>query len=346
MNIVDQLTRFPRVALLSGVTPIEEAPRLGAALGLSLLIKRDDLTGLAFGGNKVRIVEYYFGAARAVGADTVLITGSIQSNYARVAAAAAAKLGIACHIQLEERLPDADASYRVSGNVLLDELLGAVIFSYPVGEDEAGADRALADRASHLSSEGHIPYIIPLGPENPPLGALGYVLAAQEIAAALDGVDAIVVGSGSGLTHAGLLFGLRALGIDVPVIGICVRRAATLQQARVGKHCAKLAHMLDVSPVVRPGDVRVSDVSLGLGYGRLEDRIYEAITLAARTEGLIVDPTYTGKVLAGLKLLAEAGEIKRGSRVMFIHTGGTPGLFGYVGPLHQRLHAELGKAVG
>ena len=346
MNIVDLVARFPRVPLVSGVTPIEEAPRLGAALGLSLLIKRDDLTGLAFGGNKVRIVEFYFGAARAAGADTILITGSVQSNYARVAAAAAAKLGLACHIQLEERMPDADSSYRESGNVLLDELLGAVTFGYPVGEDEAGADRALADRAGRLRSEGRTPYVIPLGPENPPLGALGYVLAAQEMAGALEGVDAIVVGSGSGLTHAGLLFGLRALDIHMPVIGICVRRAADLQQARIAKHCAKLADMLDVPPVVGPDDVRVSDISLGLGYGRLEERIYEAVTLAARTEGLIVDPTYTGKVLAGLKLLAEAGEIKRGARVMFIHTGGTPGLFGYVGPLRRRLHARGPKAGG
>ena len=344
MNTIDLVDRFPRVPLVSGVTPIEEAPRLGAALGLSLLIKRDDLTGLAFGGNKVRIVEFYFGAARAARADTILITGSVQSNYARVAAAAAAKLGLTCHIQLEERMPDADSSYRESGNVLLDELLGAVTFGYPVGEDEAGADRALADRAGRLRSEGRTPYVIPLGPENPPLGALGYVLAAQEIAGALEGVDAIVVGSGSGLTHAGLLFGLRAMDIHVPVIGICVRRVADLQKARIAKHCAKLADMLAVPPVVGPDDVRVSDISLGLGYGRLEERIYEAVTLAARTEGLIVDPTYTGKVLAGLKLLAEAGEIKRGARVMFIHTGGTPGLFGYVGPLRQRLHARDTKA--
>jgi D-cysteine desulfhydrase family pyridoxal phosphate-dependent enzyme len=346
MSIIERIARFPRVSLLAGATPVEEAPRLGAASGVSLLVKRDDLTGLAFGGNKVRLLEFYFGAARDVGADTVLITGSIQSNYARVAAAAAARLGVACHIQLEERMPDADAIYRTSGNVLLDELLGAVTFSYPVGEDESGADKALAERAQHLRKQGRKPYVIPLGPDHPPLGALGYVLAAREIAPALDGVDTVVVGSGSGLTHAGLLLGLRALGIGVPVIGVCVRRAAHLQRARIEAHCARLAQMLEIAPPVQPQDVRVSDSSLGGGYGRMDDRIYDAVTLAARTEGLIVDPTYTGKVLAGLKLLVAAGELAHGTRVMFIHTGGTPGLFAYAGPLRERLSREPGRAGG
>lgn len=336
-SVLDRIARYPRVSLLAGPTPVEDAPRLGRALGLSLRIKRDDLTSLAFGGNKVRILEFYFGAARAQGADTILITGSIQSNYARVAAAAAAKLGMACHIQLEERLPDADASYRTSGNVLLDELLGAETFSYPVGEDETGADRALAERAELLRRQGRTPYVIPLAPDNPPLGALGYVLAVQELEPLLSETDLILVGSGSGLTHAGLLFGLRAFGYSTPVLGICVRRSAALQQARIGTHCSALARMLEMVPVVDADDVRVSDASLGGGYGRLEDRIFEAVTLAARTEGLIVDPTYTGKVLAGLKLLVQTGEIAKGARVLFVHTGGTPGLFGYVGPLRQRL---------
>jgi 1-aminocyclopropane-1-carboxylate deaminase/D-cysteine desulfhydrase-like pyridoxal-dependent ACC family enzyme len=340
MNVFERALRFPRVPLVSGATAVEEAPRLGAALNLSLLIKRDDLTGLAFGGNKVRILEFYFGAACAEGADTVLITGSIQSNFARAAAAAAAKLGMACHIQLEERLPGADLNYRESGNVLLDELLGAVTFFYPTGEDEAGADRELAERAQRLRAAGRAPYVIPLGPDNPPLGALGYVLAAQELAPALTDVDAIAVGSGSGLTHAGLLFGIRALGIRTRIIGICVRRAARLQQARIEAHCEKLARMLECPSPLRAGDVQVTDASLGEGYGRLDDRIYEAVSLAARTEGLILDPTYTGKVLAGLKILAETDATLRGKKVLFIHTGGTPGLFAYVGPLRQRLKLE------
>jgi 1-aminocyclopropane-1-carboxylate deaminase/D-cysteine desulfhydrase-like pyridoxal-dependent ACC family enzyme len=248
-----------------------------------------------------------------------------------------------CHIQLEERMPDADEIYRTSGNVLLDELLGAVTFSYPVGEDEAGADAALAERAQKLSRQGRKPYVIPLGPDHSPLGALGYVLAAHEIAPVLDGVGAVVVGSGSGLTHAGLLLGLRALGVGVPVIGVCVRRAGYLQKPRIEAHCARLAQMLGIAPVVQPDDVRVCDASLGGGYGRLDDLIYAAITLAARTEGLIVDATYTGKVLAGLKLLVEAGELARGTRVMFVHTGGTPGLFAYAGPLRERLSREPGR---
>lgn len=337
IRLARALARFPRAHLLLGPTPIEPAPRLGTAIGCELLVKRDDLTGLAFGGNKVRQLEFYFGAAQAEGADTVLITGAVQSNYVRVAAAAAAKLGMAAHVQLEERVPDVDETHRRSGNVLLDDLLGAVRHSFPVGEDEAGADAAVRAIADRLRGEGRRPYVIPLGPGHPPLGALGYVLAAREILDQVPHVDAIVVASGSGMTHGGLLFGLRALGDRTPVHGICVRRPASAQAPRIAARGTEIADMLEMAPCVGNDDVRVDDAALGAGYGRLDAPVFDAVSLAARTEGLFVDPVYTGKTLAGLIGLVRDGTIAQGARVLFIHTGGTPALFAYETQLRERL---------
>ena len=211
-EIAAALAQQPRVVLQQDITPLERADRLGAELSLELYVKRDDLTSLAFGGNKVRQLEYYFGAARAAQADCVLITGAVQSNFMRLASAAAVKLGMAAYIQLEERVPKNDPIYMASGNVLLDDLLGASRRTYPEGEDEAGADAALGDLAADLRSQGRRPYIIPLSPGHPPLGALGYVHAALELdgqsrAAGME-FDAIVVPSGSGYTHGDFCSGI------------------------------------------------------------------------------------------------------------------------------------------
>ena len=171
-------------------------PRLGDKLGLNIVVKRDDATGLAFGGNKVRQLEYYFGRALDQGADTVLITGAVQSNYVRTTAAAAAKLGLRCHVQLEDRVPLYDESYVNSGNALLNKLLGAIVHTYPQGEDEAGADARLHEIADEERRNGHNPYVIPLDPGNPPTGALGYVECAIELVEQLRqpaSIDAFVV---------------------------------------------------------------------------------------------------------------------------------------------------------
>ena len=195
--------------------------------GARLFVKRDDNTGLAMGGNKVRQLEYYFGEALVQNADTVLITGAVQSNFVRLAAASARRLGMDIHIQLEERVDKDDVRYRESGNVLLDRMLGATLYSYPDGEDEAGADRRIGEIAEGLRKEGRKPYVIPLSPGHPPLGALGYVVAADELLAQIDernlAIDEVFVASGSGATHSGLLYGLRALGSDIPVTGVCIR---------------------------------------------------------------------------------------------------------------------------
>ena len=166
------LAAFPSTPLGHFPTPVDAMPRLSDKLGVNIVVKRDDATGLAFGGNKVRQLEYYFGKALEQGADTVLITGAVQSNYVRITAAAAAKLGLRCHVQLEDRVPLYDESYVNNGNALLNKLLGATVHTYPEGEDEAGADARLHEIADEERRNGHTPYVIPLGPGNPPTGAL------------------------------------------------------------------------------------------------------------------------------------------------------------------------------
>ena len=202
---------MPRVRLGHTPTPIDELANLARSFdGLRCYVKRDDCTGLAFGGNKVRQLEFYIGEAQAERADTILITGARQSNFVRLAAAAARTLGMDCHIQLEERVPRDDSLYRESGNVLIDRLLGATLHVFPEGENEAGADTRLETIAAELKDKGRYPYVIHLAPGHRPLGALGYVVAARELLHQLSNggqtVDAIVVASGSGNTHAGLLF--------------------------------------------------------------------------------------------------------------------------------------------
>jgi len=307
-------------------------PNLAAALDRpDLLVKRDDCSGLAFGGNKVRQLEFYFGAARAANADTVLITGAVQSNFVRLAAAASRKTGMDCHIQLEERVDKENPYYRTSGNVLLDHLLGATVHSFPVGEDEAAADGRLEEIAGELSKAGCRPYVIHLGPGHPPLGALGYVVAAHEMLCQINEADldtaAIVVASGSGNTHAGLLFGLRALGCDIPVTGICVRRPAEAQRPRIAGHCRKIAELLQVAQPVNDADIRLNDALLAPGYGYASDEVMQAILTGARTEALMLDPTYTGKAFAGY--LQEVRADAADGAMIFVHTGGTPGIFAY-----------------
>jgi len=330
----------PCVRLTATTTPLERLDRLSAAnTGATLWAKRDDMQGLAFGGNKIRQLAYYFGEAVARKADTILITGAVQSNFCRLAAAFSAKLGMACHIQLEERVPSNDPLYRDSGNVLLDRLMGATLSSYASGEDEAGADAALEAIAGELRDAGRRPYVIHLAPGHPPLGALGYIDCAREVLEQTDEIgvnfDHIVVASGSGATHAGLLWGLRALGSDVPVTGICVRRDAGQQRPRIIERCREIAAMLDTTNPVAEADVVLNDRFLAPGYGRPNMPTERAISLAARTEALMLDPVYTGKCMAGA--LAIAGNRPAGENVLFIHTGGTPAIFAYANALEPVL---------
>ena len=342
------LGEFPRLRLCRLPTPLEAMPNLGRALGgARAYVKRDDCTDLAFGGNKVRQLEFYLGEARLQDADTILITGAVQSNFVRLAAAAASKSGMDCHIQLEERVPRDDPLYRNSGNVLLDRILGATLYSYPEGEDEEGADRRVGKIAEELKGQGRRPYIIPLGPGHAPLGALGYVVAAQEllgqIASRQLAIDEVVVPSGSGHTHGGLLFGLRALGSRVRVTGVCVRRNTGPQRERIRDRCGEIAELLETRNPVTDEDIRVIDDFLAPGYGRLNPSTLEALRMAGSLEGLILDPVYTGKTMAGL--IHRARNSRPGRSFLLMHTGGTPAIFAYGSELtadwERRLCARL-----
>lgn len=328
------ISDFPRVALAHRPTPLELMPNLSRKLGgPDLLVKRDDCTGLAMGGNKARQLEFYMGEAVEQDATTILITGAVQSNYVRCAAAAAAKLGLRCEIQLEDRVAGMGDEYHRSGNVLLDDLLGANLHAYPDGEDEAGADLALDELAARAREKGERPYVIHLSESHEPLGALGYVEAAGELldqfTELAESPRTIVLASGSAATHAGLLVGLRALGrSDIAVHGVCVRRRRDAQAARVLSVAERTARLLDCVGVVQEADVRVTDDFLGEAYGQVAEQAREAMLLAARSEGLLLDPVYTAKAFAGLLHLVRSGSVGP-EPVVFLHTGGTPALFGY-----------------
>lgn len=329
--LTDLLARFPRNLATHAPTALETMPRLSADLGLDLTVKRDDCTGIALGGNKVRQLEFYIGAAQDKGADTILITGAVQSNFVRTAAAMAARAGMGCHVQLEERVPDITDLHRSNGNVLLNHLFGATVHSFPEGENETAADAALEDLAGTLRAEGRTPYIIGLAASTPPTGALGYVAAALELAEQMDGqtpFDEIVVASGSAQTHCGILFGLRALGIATPVYGICVRRAESIQKNRVATRLKDMAALTGLDLTIPDDDVRLFHDPREKGYGQMSEATRSAILRTARAEGLLLDPVYTGKVMAGLIELHGQGKLS-GPRVLYWHTGGQPALFAY-----------------
>ncbi len=331
---IRQLSHLPQVELGHYPTPIEPLDRLSAKFpGYRIRVKRDDCTGLGLGGNKVRQIEFYLGDALSQGCDTVLSTGAVQSNCMRTIAAATSKLGMDCHIQLENRVSNHSAEYQNSGNKLLTSLFGAHIYYYPAGEDEEGADRSLADIADKLKGEGRKPYIIPLRVVREPKGAFGYMVAAQEMLDQFRELewqpDLVVVGSGSGLTHAGLLTGLRLLQCDIPVLGVCVRRHARAQSARIKTHCENLANMLDIRTPVTERDIWTDDSALAPGYGQICEGLKDTIRLVATTEGLLLDPVYSGKAMRCMLDLIANNALTGYRNLLFIHTGGTPAIFAY-----------------
>ncbi len=330
----DLLADWPRVELAHLPTPLEFLPRLsGRHPGYRFWLKRDDCTGLAMGGNKVRQLEFYLGDALARGCDTVLSTGAVQSNYMRTLAAAAARLGLECHIQLEHRVKNPPEGYHDSGNVMLDRLFGARMHALDRGEDELGADGTIRELARSLRSRGKNPYVVPLAPVDRPLGALGYVACAAELVRQFGETglwpDVLVVGSGSGLTHAGLLTGLRIMGRPLPVLGCCVRRDAGQQGDRILEHCRRIEEMLGVASCVTTDDVWVSDAALAPGYGEASDEVMRAVADMARLEGILVDPVYSAKVVATALALVQGDALDGHREIVMIHTGGTPALFAY-----------------
>lgn len=331
-QLLPGLRHHSRIDLGPTRTPLQPAQRLGDELGIELYIKRDDSQPLGMGGNKIRQLEFYLGPAGDLKADTILITGAVQSNFVRLCAAACRKLGLHPVVQLEDRVPTNDPLYQSSGNVLLDQLYGAEIHHLSVGEDEALADASLDKLAHKLKQTGSNPYVIHLGVNDPPLGALGYALAAAELKLQCESIgvapDHIVVPSGSGVTHAGIVSGVDALDWTTDVHGICVRREASLQLPRIEKRAAEVSSLLQL-PEPPSGSVIVHDHVLSPGYGQLNSEVNNAIHKAAHLEGLIVDPVYSGRTLAGLIELVKRGTITKGESVIFLHTGGTPAIFAY-----------------
>lgn len=332
------LSRFPRTKLCNAPTPLDPLKNLSKLLGgPNIFIKRDDMTGLGMGGNKARQLEFYLGEALAQGADTVISTGAIQSNHVCMTAAAAARLGLDCHIQLETRVPGKGADYAKTGNALLDRIFGATIHFFPEGEDENAADEALDTIADDLRKKGKRPYVIHLGMAHPPLGALGYVDAAQELFDQADGmgivINAVVLASGSASTHAGMLMGIKTLetkeASNAKLYGICVRRDQASQHARVLQRTMDLGKLLGRPGAVSKDDVWVTDDYFWPSYGLPNPEMKEAIILTAREEGILLDPVYTGKSMAGVIGLIRKGFFQNNENVVFLHTGGTAALFAY-----------------
>jgi D-cysteine desulfhydrase len=324
-----QLARFPRRRYTPHFTPLEPLQRLTEALGgPEIWIKRDDLLGLAAGGNKTRKLEFLVADALAQGADTLITVGAPQSNHCRLTLAAAAKEGLKCRLVLEQRVPGS-YSAGATGNNFLYNLLGAETISIVNAGDDLNA--AMQAQAADVETKGRKPYIIPGGGSNA-LGALGYVACAHEIAAqGFDlGVsfDRIVVASGSCGTHSGLLVGAKGVHFDAPITGINVRRPRAEQEGNLLKLARETAALLELeAPAAK--DITALDEWVGPGYSLPTDEMVEAVRMLARLEGVLLDPVYSGKAMAGLIGLARRGELKRGERVLFVHTGGSPALYAY-----------------
>jgi L-cysteate sulfo-lyase len=320
-----QLSRFPRIHLAHLPTPLEHLPRLTKALGgPEIYIKRDDCTGLAFGGNKARKLEFLLGEALAQKADTLITAGAVQSNHARQTAAAAAKCGLRCILVLS---PSRAKGY--TGNILLNDLMGAQARLVPDGADLAAEMERVA---REVADAGGKPYIVPVGGSTP-TGALGYVNFMMELVAQANeqgvGVDYLVMPSGSAGTQAGMVVGAELLRSGILVVGITVSRAKAQVEERVMALAEKtLAHM-GIKAAIARDRVVAYDQYYGEAYGVPTPGMIEAVKMLAATEGIILDPVYTGKAMAGLIDLVRRGRFKKGETVVFAHTGGTPALFAY-----------------
>ena len=336
------LSRFNPVRFAHLPTPFEPLPGLTERLvrpgggGPALWIKRDDCTGLAGGGNKTRKLEYLLADALANDADTLVTQGAVQSNHVRQTAAAAAKFGMKCEIILEERTGSKAVDYNRSGNVLLDLLLGAKIRTVPGGTDMNGE---LAKVAAEVADAGGRPYVIPGGGSNV-IGALGYVECALELVGQANEsgieIDRIVTATGSAGTHAGLVAGLAVMGADIPVLGIGVRAPKDVQEANVFKLARETAALLGHEDRVTREMVVADCDYVGAGYGLIDQGVIDAVATIARTDGILLDPVYTGKAMKGLIALANQGAFD-GETVVFLHTGGAQGLFGYQSELEGKL---------
>ncbi len=323
--LLERLDDLEPLTLGHTPTPLEPLPRLTALLdGPELWVKRDDLTGIATGGNKVRKLRFLLADAIRTQADVVITAGAVQSNHTRQTAALAAQLGISCVLILKGEPPQ----HTMQGNYLLDHILGA--------EVRWSGERTIAEvfdeEATTLRAKGHQPYIVPFGGSNE-IGVCGYVSAMAELTQQTpthnSHFDVIVVASGSGGTQAGMILGARALGYNSRIQGISVFAPAVTLRERVAQLATGSAKLLHLDIIFTAEDVEISDAYLGGGYGVVGDLEREAIALAGRTEGLLVDPVYTGRALGGVIDMIRKSTLSKGQRVLFWHTGGIPALFAY-----------------
>lgn len=330
------LAAVPRVDLGGWPTPLQDAPRLGDALGLGrLLLKRDDVHPLGAGGNKLRKLEFHLGAARDAGADTVITFGALQTNHGRQTAAACARLGLRCELVLTAKVPRGGDAYERSGNIPLDKLFGATVHVCADGEETGRTyDRLVAD----ARAAGRTVAMVPVGGSDG-LGSLGYVRATRELAGQLTerGIDRaqLVVPHASGGTAAGTTLAAGLLGgLDVHVV--CVSHPIAEATPNLRELAAGAAELLGVAPAIPR--VSMTEATLGPGYGIPTDAVWDALRVFGRTEGVVLDPVYTGKVAAALVGWREHLDLDPAVPVVFLHTGGMPGLYGYA--------PELAAAVG
>ena len=325
--LADKLERFARYPLLTGATPLQKLERLSQQLGRDIYVKRDDLTPFALGGNKVRKLEYLAADALNLGADTLVTAGAIQSNHVRQTAAVAARLGLHCVALLENPIATGDRNYLTNGNRLLLDLFGTEVRLVP-NLDRAAEDlEAVADE---LIACGRRPYIVPIGGSNA-LGALGYVRCGLEIAEQALRTSlkfaAVVVPSGSAGTHAGLALGFAEQASQTQLIGVTVSRPYETQAPKVATLIRETAALLGEPSLT--ADVNLWDTYFAPGYGAPNEAGNAAIRLLASTEGLLLDPVYTGKAMAGLLDALANDKLPGPGPVLFIHTGGSPALFAY-----------------
>ena len=325
-------TPFPRRNYLQGSTPIEPMPNLTRALGgdVTLYVKRDDLLPGAAGGNKTRKLEFCIADALEQGADTIITCGAVQSNHCRLTLSWSVKEGLDCHLVLEERV---NGSYKpeASGNNFLFQLMGAKSVRRVDGGSDMLAE--MEKTAEELRSQGKKPYIIPGGASNA-IGALGYVNCAQETMVQLNdlrlAVDHVVVPSGSAGTHAGMVVGMTAMNTNIPVSGINVSRPKDTQESIVHNLAQETAAKLGVAGDIPRDKVVCFADYVGPGYSLPTESMVEAVKLFATTEGILLDPVYSGKAAAGLIDLVRKGQFPKGSKVLFLHTGGSPALYAYL----------------
>ncbi|HBV90909.1 D-cysteine desulfhydrase [Pantoea sp. B550] len=319
------LHQFPRLELLGAPTPLEHLPRLSDYLGRDIFIKRDDFTPVAMGGNKLRKLEFLAADALREGADVLLTAGAIQSNHVRQTAAVAARLGLKCVALLENPIGTHAENYLSNGNRLLLDLMDAEVIRVDALHNPT---EQLAEEATRLEAQGFRPYIVPVGGSNA-LGALGYVECAQEIAHQSEGVvdfAAVVVASGSAGTHAGLAVGLEHLLPETELVGVTVSRQVDAQLPLVERLRQSLAETLEVEA---KAPITLWDDYFAPRYGEPNDEGMAAVKLLAQLEGILLDPVYTGKAMAGLLDGISQNRFRREGPLLFIHTGGAPALFAY-----------------